>query len=925
MTGTGVGRYRYDIMIGLVCLAASVAVSVDWFHTLDDGLRDLRFGASMRPATGTVVLVDVDSASIEALGELPWPRAHFADLVDKIMDAGAAQAVLGINLAVSAGPEGDAVLAQAIADAGGRVHPAAHLGLRWTPEGLVRGIEMPLALFTQAATPALIDDALGISNHPHEYRTQTLGAGGPLVSAGALLAARDEPIPARFAIDFGIDIQTVPRMSAADILLSDGPVAGLEGAYVYLAASTTAAGVRATDTPQGMISTGELQVLAAESIRQDRMLTPLGGVPVIAILIGVGAVLALMRRRLTLAGAIAGAVAYSALLEFLALALQVHAGLLLDTAAVHVAQVGFLFAAFAHELDRRSRSVTVAARERDSMRGILTRIVADNFDGVVVVDRTFEIRAASRLAEDLIAPSLVGQRIDRVLPEVFRKAIRCALDGTCTGGIEETTITCADGAPRLVEYVVTLSDAPQEAVADPDAGVVVCLTFRDVTERHHVQERLAYLASHDPTTGAASRLRLIEIAQSLVDTPAGRRRGLSLLLVTPSRLKTVNDTLGHAHGDMLLREIVERLRTTDAACVARLEGNGFALLRAGTLGEDEARAYADHVLAMLAEPYNLDGHYALIGCNAGMTDTIRSGHAPDALIAHANMALSVATDLPGDNWAMFTPEMDTRVKHKQEMEIALRAALSNDEFGVHYQPQVDLETGEIFGVEALARWQHPDLGHVSPAMFIPAAEETGLIIELGRWVLRNACREAAAWPKPVALSVNVSPMQFEYGDVVADVRAALASSGLAPERLTIEITESLLITETSRFTRQLETLRADGLKVALDDFGTGYSSLSYLGRLPVDQLKIDQSFVRGLPDDAEATAIVRAVLMLSESLGKEVVAEGIETADQAWMLRLAGCRIGQGYHFGRPVAAGELVALLTADSEDRMSGARVPG
>lgn len=222
-------------------------------------------------------------------------------------------------------------------------------------------------------------------------------------------------------------------------------------------------------------------------------------------------------------------------------------------------------------------------------------------------------------------------------------------------------------------------------------------------------------------------------------------------------------------------------------------------------------------------------------------------------------------------------------------------------------------------MEALVRWTHPELGNISPAEFIPAAEATGLIIEIGRWVLETACKEVAGWPGDIRLSVNVSPMQFEHGDIVSDVIRAIEMSGLEPGRLDIEITESLLVAETTHVAEKLKLLRGKGIGVALDDFGTGYSSLSYLGRLPVDRIKIDQSFVRGLPEDTHATAIVRAVLMLAESLDKNVVAEGIETQDQAWLLRLAGCRTGQGYFFGRPGPAEVMVARLLAREADRMA------
>jgi predicted signal transduction protein with EAL and GGDEF domain len=337
------------------------------------------------------------------------------------------------------------------------------------------------------------------------------------------------------------------------------------------------------------------------------------------------------------------------------------------------------------------------------------------------------------------------------------------------------------------------------------------------------------------------------------------------------------------------------------------------------LADDDMMIFAKTIKEAVSQPYILGGHHAVVGASIGMSDSDLSGTVPEVLVSHAAMALSIADDSSGNAIIMFSKEMDVRVKGKQDMETALRAALKRGEFSVHYQPQVNLDTGEIIGVEALTRWTHPELGNIPPAEFIPSAEATGLIIELGRWVLDTACAEVAGWPKAVKLSVNVSPMQFEHGDIVSDVLDALKTSGLSPDRLDIEITESLLVAETSHVGDKLQSLRSRGVGVALDDFGTGYSSLSYLGRLPVDKIKIDQSFVRGLPEDVHSTAIVRAVLMLAESLDKSVVAEGIETQDQAWLLRLAGCKIGQGYFFGRPGPAQIMIERLRAADADKLA------
>ncbi len=302
----------------------------------------------------------------------------------------------------------------------------------------------------------------------------------------------------------------------------------------------------------------------------------------------------------------------------------------------------------------------------------------------------------------------------------------------------------------------------------------------------------------------------------------------------------------------------------------------------------------------LLEAYQLGPHRAIIGADIGVSHSVASGFDPEQLLSHADMALNVARTMAGKGYAAFSPDMDENLRARQELETEMQQAMERGEISLMFQPQAALEDGSIIGVEALMRWVHPDLGAVSPERFIPIAEETGKIVELGRWILEAACREVASWPGHLRLSVNVSPIQFELVDVVAEVKEALAKSGLPAHRLDIEITEGIFVSNARATIDALQKLRNLGVGIALDDFGTGYSSLSYLGRLPVDKIKIDQSFVRKLPGDQQAGVIIRAVMMLSEALDKVVIAEGIETADQAWMLKMMGCKVGQGYHFGRP-------------------------
>jgi diguanylate cyclase (GGDEF)-like protein len=440
---------------------------------------------------------------------------------------------------------------------------------------------------------------------------------------------------------------------------------------------------------------------------------------------------------------------------------------------------------------------------------------------------------------------------------------------------------------------------------------VACLTFRDITERRQNEQRLNYLVSHDAMTGAWSRLKLIEMIDALMADDRTRANGVTVILVDLGRFKAVNDTLGHSYGDMVLRQVVSRLKACDVEAVARLGGDSFALARPGLMAPAELEAFCRAVLQRVTQIYVLEqGHQAMIAASAGATTSEVSGYDPEVLLSHADMALSAAKPIPGSNVALFSPEMDERLKEKQDMEVALRRAIDHDELTINYQPQMDLDTGRLVGVEALVRWHHPELGVVSPLRFVAAAEESGQIVELGRFVLRTACRDATRWPESVRLAVNVSPIQFELVDVAAEVEQALTQSGLAPSRLDLEITEGLFISRDAKLTADLERLRAMGIGIALDDFGTGYSSLSYLGRLPVDKIKIDQSFVRSLPGNQESSAIIRAVMTLSETLDKVVIAEGIENADQAWMLRILGCKIGQGYHFGRPMTPAEMMEML---------------
>jgi len=582
---------------------------------------------------------------------------------------------------------------------------------------------------------------------------------------------------------------------------------------------------------------------------------------------------------------------------------------MLDTAALHFSLAICLAWGFALEIGERRRGQAKAAKERDSMRAVLDHVVADNFDGILVLNAERIIVAASHLAMDILGKNLIGRGVSGLLPPdidaTIEKAFALADGAPPPAAIAGRASIMADDALRAIEYTFTQSlvAAAGEGEAPQRVG---CLTFRDVTERHKAEERLNYLAAHDPLTGAWARATLIDHIDSLLETGSG----VTLLVIDLKRFKTINETLGHTYGDEVLRTAAARLRAAGLHALARLGGVSFAVVIAEALSREAIDALCADIFDRLCKPYVLYRHQAIVGASIGATTSELSPGEPALMLSHAEIANSQAKPIAGNSLAVFDPAHDRRLKEKRELELALRQAVYGEELEVYYQPQVSLDNGAIIGAEALVRWNHPQRGLIAPDMFISIAEETGLIIELGRWVLRTACAAAASWPEHLRIAANVSPVQFELAEVVEDIGEALAQSGLAAHRLDIEITEGIFISGSARIHKMLEGVRALGVGIALDDFGTGYSSLGYIGRLPIDKIKIDQSFVRKLPGDRQAVAVIRAIQMLAESLDKSIVVEGVETAEQAMLLRIMRCGVAQGYHFGRPLTASEFAALV---------------
>ncbi|WKB52487.1 putative bifunctional diguanylate cyclase/phosphodiesterase [Eleftheria terrae] len=467
-------------------------------------------------------------------------------------------------------------------------------------------------------------------------------------------------------------------------------------------------------------------------------------------------------------------------------------------------------------------------------------------------------------------------------------------------------IECLDG--RVMELYSTLQRMDGKTV-----GRVWC--FRDITERKRAHEQLRYLANYDGLTGLANRHLFAERLEQMLAQARAEQAQVAVMFLDLDRFKSVNDTLGHGAGDRLLQQVAQRVKSCFRAedLVARQGGDEFAVALYG-LTPQAAASVAQKILKAFHHPFLVDRQELYSATSIGLSFFPADGSDVDSLLKQADAAMYLAKEQGRGNYQFFRSQLGTQAQDRLEFEGRLRAAGERGELRLHYQGQFDLQNGALIGFEALVRWEHPQLGLLSPDRFIPTAEETGAILPLGEWVLRTACHQWRSWvdsgAAPVQMAVNISVRQLRQPDFVDLVLQVLRETGMDPAWLELELTETGLMTDADLSTGILERLKAQGVRLSIDDFGTGYSSLAYLNRFSIDTLKIDRSFVREIGSARDSTAIVQAIGALGSAMRLKVVAEGVETEAQAAFLREQGCHIGQGYLYSRPVPPEQAAALL---------------
>jgi diguanylate cyclase (GGDEF)-like protein/PAS domain S-box-containing protein len=553
-----------------------------------------------------------------------------------------------------------------------------------------------------------------------------------------------------------------------------------------------------------------------------------------------------------------------------------------------------------------------AEMERDRNRTFLDTLIEHMPITVTVKDaRDLRYVLVNRAAEALFAVprgQMLGKRVQDIFPEAeaefFDERDRALLRTPDRLFVDEHKVnTPHDG----VHVLTTKKLAIRGENGEPQYLLGLS---EDITERKRAEERIAYLARHDPLTDLPNRAAFNEQLSFARERAAPTGAGFAVLCIDLDRFKEVNDVFGQAAGDAMLREVAQRLAAAaEGAFLARLGADEFALISSEGMQPVAAAALAQRVQSAMAEELDVAGFRLRAELSIGVAIFPTDGADSATLLANAGAALDRAKEEGRGAIHFFAAAMDLELRERRALQHDLQSAIARDELALHYQPQARID-GEIVGFEALARWQHPARGTVPPGTFIPLAEESGLIVPISEWILRAACREAAAWPHPLQIAVNLSPVQFRHGDVAGLVHAVLLETGLAPDRLELEVTEGVLIDDFSRAVSILRRLKSLGVRIAMDDFGTGYSSLSYLQAFPFDKIKIDQGFISNVERNRQSAAIARAVIALARALGLPVLAEGVETREQLGFLEREGCDQVQGYLIGRPAPIAEYAARV---------------
>jgi len=890
---------RWAVHVAAVLLVGA-AYLFGGFEPLERSLSDVRFSLTARDASGDLVIVGIDPRSLADLSVWPWPRTYHAEVIDRLIDSGAARVALDIDFSSESENAADTVLESALARAEGRIILPVFRQETALADGRT-GIAYtgPLARFRQHARLASVNAIPDGDGLIRRHSVSDLWRDAPVLTMPAALIGRKGLSGDIFHIDFGIRPESIPVLSYVDVLQGRIDPGRIRGRNVIVGATAVELGDNYA-VPLHMALPGPvMQALAYESLIQGRTLHR--AAPWVVLLSAALVAVGLGRRFQTWSwrtGLFAFGVLVTALIA-LSIAVQAVLPVMLEVTPCAAVALMLYGMALVRRIDRQ-QFVLLHRGSRMRRNSMLMRSVVENSsEAILTISENLTIELANPAAECMFGDrdgGLSGSSLSHIVPAATSRDILDSWQRGNDRGIEIQAVV-QGGAPLEIEATV------DTMVLDGSTHYI--LVARDITERKAQQNLLEYLALHDPLTSLPNRTLLMDRLDHAIAaaTRAGTR--LALLVLDLDRFKEINDTLGHAVGDSLLVAVGHSLslplRATDT--VSRLGGDEFAILLPSVSGLEQARDVAERIASATRQPFQVEDLMLDVGVSIGVAVFPEHGESAADLMRGADVAMYMAKR-DGTTVAVYDEDRDHNSVRNLSMGGELRQAIDEDELVLYYQPQIEIPTGRLVGMEALVRWDHPRYGLVPPVEFIALAEQSGLIGPLTRWILCKSLAHLGQWQNAghtVGMAVNLSPRNLLEEDLAASVAELMETHGVAPGTLTMEITEDAIMTDPDRALAAIGQLRAGGVRISVDDFGTGHSSLAYLTTLPVDELKIDKSFVLNMAEGTSDTVIVRSLIELAHDLGLTVVAEGIEDQPVLEALRRLGCDFGQGYHIGRPM------------------------
>ena len=891
-----------------VMIALAIVLGGGWHNSLRHALADLRFAWQSREASGDIVVIAIDASSIDRIGVWPWPRLLYAELIRQLQKADVQDIALDVDFSTPSDASSDRTFAEALKDAGGSIVLPSFQQPRTDRATL--HVNRPLQQFAEHSWSALVNVEVESDGLVRRYPFGEKLDGKFVPSMATVLAGQYDEKRTPFLIDFSIRTAGISKVSFVDVLHGDpATLQKLQGKKIVVGGTALELGDRFS-VPNGAILSGPvLQTLAAESLLQDRALQWTSHVVTLS---GLGLLALLMLftwRRLSAGKRVALLAATAVALEAGAFALQAAFPLILDTSLFQIAIVVYLAAIALDEIDVRDLLGRVAENR-------FQRVAMSLGDGLICTNSNYLITVWNPGATAIfgyLPEQMIGRSFDEICapdeaPATSSFSIRDAA-GLTAGSVIEFNGRRSNGEVFPVEA----SFSGWQGTDGLQFGAIL----RDISVRKREAERIRYLAEHDTLTGLINRNTLRASLAAMISKAEADGREVALLVIGLDGFQLLNQMLGHASGDLVLRAISERLteRTPESGVVARLSGDEFAIaVRMGDIGENVSH-FADEIGASFDAPLLAGNREHRVKVTIGAAVFPGGGRTADDLLSNSHMALSRAKAMRRGGHVLFEDSIRRELETRLTLEAELALASERNEFELFYQPQLHLADGRLIGAEALIRWRHPVRGLVSPAQFMPVVNTSPISERIAAWVLDSACAKAADWERAghkLRIGVNLSPSQLQSGVLASSVAQALARSGLSPTSLELEVTEDILLHDEKSALSTFLKIQALGVRLVFDDFGTGFASLSYLKKFPLDGLKIDRSFVHGLlvnPDDA---AIVSSTVGLARQLGLSVIAEGIEDRATADFLVSMGCAEGQGYFFGKPMPASEFEAKFLA-------------